>query len=1826
MDDIIKYINIGVVAILALCFLIGFARATKKSVFYLIATVVFVGGGILLSNVICDGLLSMDLSSYNINIPIGEETITFTTAKDTVIEILKVTLFGDIEVETTVAYNLLLGIVHMIFRVVWTIIVIVLSFTLFKLISDIVWLFFKPKKKDRKKIKISIFSRLGGAGIGLLKGLAYVLLLFFIVAGVASVAESVNNVSESMSSEEEVALVIVDGTATLVDLSASENNNILGEYQEIIDILLSYRDTIPGKVFGTIKIDGDSLDELMFDKFFEIDVKNNNYSIKLRQELKKVANALMEFPEILDSNISDEDLFNYLKDPVKQVKIKRAIDELSSLDIINVVMPVAIEFVVLSDTLYKDASPEIKDAVSNIKIDELRNLEYGAEFANIGYAFVDVVSLLDENNEFDFFNLDPTTVENIFNSIGDLKIVEVVAPLALSYVLTLPDLVKIFEDAGVDINELGLDQIDNYGQEIKNIGVVLAKISDLGLTEEVLNDLSKLELNDEMIEKINALTEVLFQSHILKNAVPVVAKTALSALPEEYVSIINIPSDADSDYWQAELTPLLKAGIMLLSTGLLDDSDGSDILTKLKDLTDEQIDDIAFHLASSKIITNSLNGLIDQLLSAQYDEENNLIKEGVFGNVKLVGFENPSSWTKEEISSIFKAITAIIDTGLLESSDAIATIKELEDQVIDDLATDLSSSKFITNNLSPIIATLIDNLVEGAEWNYLEASEWDKEEVSSLFVSLKKIAATDLINDPNNAFTTITDEEIDDIVESICKSKFLTNNMSVVVDMLIKELTIEGVDLTTIETSDIVWNEKELGSLLKSAKMLVGNDLQSLISMSEDEMDSIVSSKLITRIIVELIKNPSADLALIKGADLVADDMWSDTISYEVPFTYASGNITIQSSSLDVTKFYIYQNGKKLVSTENNTFDLNTLVGSTISSLPTQSEITIEGYKYGEIRHMFLAIQTICGEDTINSDKIIENITKLNEENIDTLLDSIVLSETIICQIEEFSQGENSLITIPEGELTKLNADGTKDRKAWLDTETERGELFNVLNAITIVFAGRDLNTLEFTTDIITTIEESDIDIVLKSMILNDTIIVKVEEMSREVNNVIYLPSELITTSGNIDRDKWNEASETKNLLMSFKTIFSGTSVDTNNLKLKSIIDSKDEVLKSLVITETIKQNLVKTEGIDIPENEGLSLVSLDGWKNTYNDGVVSEHGELDRILVAADLILGIDDNTDFNSFNVENIKLNDLITNKDTILKSLIISNIIREKISVANGINIPSSLSGSGLAGWKNEYLANTLVSKGELSYIIEAIDKILEVNDTTTLNSIDLDNIKVANIIEQRDNVLHSLVLTETIKTQLISLNILTLPKNHQLETSNNYVKWENTYNVDLVATRGELDALLATLEDLYSSSDGSIANIEIDYSKIFEDATQQKLIKSKVLSETIIVKLVEMKESNILSIPESDLLLEEDRSAWWHQTNGELCYFLNGISDMLTPEQKKDITNFDLQIDDIYNVLVNETSRTNVLKSYVLADTVRANFLKLDAFSGSIPTETEVGVDMNRNDSWYVINSFDTGRDIEHKELWYLIDSVNILLGDTPSLNTHTFNIDEVLNNVNMKPAYTYQSGKLVYTQDNMRTFFNSLVMQKVFADVLKPVITTGGVLDGRLVEPTLYGYLYYEHGYNTAKLAAMDLPTYNEEAFTETVEFDTKTIIEAILIMNEAGLNYDTLDQFENVNSSNLSNVLQVILSINIDKLVDSFVISRSFRGSIENILNPVFKDVYGLVYTAGLIGGTPIDQWDNVKLNNSDYAYPMSKYDAKELLKTNINTIIDNMKTVFPIA
>ena len=531
-------------------------------------------------------------------------------------------------------------------------------------------------------------------------------------------------------------------------------------------------------------------------------------------------------------------------------------------------------------------------------------------------------------------------------------------------------------------------------------------------------------------------------------------------------------------------------------------------------------------------------------------------------------------------------------------------------------------------------------------------------------------------------------------------------------------------------------------------------------------------------------------------------------------------------------------------------------------------------------------------------------------------------------------------IDVPENEdLESASLDGWKNTYDSEGLVTSRGEIDAILSSISIVLNITDETSISnISTDSIklkNVIDHSDD--VLKSKVISETIRVKLLSVDGiDIPTGEGLSSTDLTGWKNTYSEEGNVTSrgEINYLLKSIDYVINLTddtditNISTDSIKLKSVIDNSDEVLKSKVISETIRVKLLSVDGIDIPENEGLSSTDLDGWKNTYSDtGVVLTRGEINYLLKSINYVINLTDETDISSISTDSIKLKNVITYSDEVLRSKVISETIRVKLLSVDGIDIPEGegLSNTDLEGWKNIYNeAGTVTEYGEINYLLKSIDYVINLTNDTDITNISTDSIKLKNVVDNRDDVLRSKVISETIRVKLLAVDGINIPTGEGLATDG-LTGWKNTYDdLGVVQTRGEINYLLKSINYIINLTD------ETDISSITTDSIKLKtvidnsddILMSKVISETIRVKLLSVEGINI---PANEGLASDGLGGWKNiytdelvSTYGEISYLLKSIDYVINLTDETDITSISTDSIKLKSVIYNSD---DVLKSKV-----------------------------------------------------------------------------------------------------------------------------------------------------------------------------------------------------------------------------------------------------------------------------------------------------------------
>ena len=1303
VDQIILFLNLGFIAIIIICEIVGFIRGTLKSCYYMIATLLIYILGLIFMRPIVNSLIYTDVSFLNglINTDIVIETpMQFVSQL-----ILKNNPeYAFLFTEGSYSLTLVEGVVGMVVGVVYFILLIILSFTLFKIISGIVWLilkkplrkkFAKPvgqKKNGKPKYKKNIKSRSIGLGIGAVKGLLYTLLIGFIFAGLASASTSLKTIA---SEDNEVAVICIDDTFTVVELMdgsdeyVEDNQGELGEYNELLELFEGYRKTVPGKVYGCIKFGeyDTTIDEALFDSIFKI--KGENGSIRIRSELKKLAKALSNeaVKEIMSDGFDIKKLHELNEEDLKEL-----VDTLSELDLVKVVIPVGLEFITYSDALSEMLGDQNEDFQKTLeeKLPELLKIDYCQEVKSLGYVFVDVIDLLGNDivdlSKMDFFNLDQKTLNDIFDGLGNIKLLEVVAPITINYLLNTEAVKKAIEEAGFTLEDLGLTQDIDYVAELMNLPNIYEKVVALGLKRVE----GKISFSEVDYTKVEPLLEALFTSVIIKNAVPVVATTLTKTyLPDDYKGILPEEELKTVD-WENEFGPVLTAVALLLKTGILDSDQP---MQALLDLNDKDFEELGLYLSKSQLLCNNMNELLDVLLQSMD-----------FKEVEFIGLDSSKGeyWNETEIVSLFKTIKKIV-TSL---------DRQLTDLEIEELAISISSSKYIKKNLNNLINSLTRDL--GFKLAELSDEEWTVNEIFTVFKSINIISSlSDGGSIKIESFLKLSDENLSIVLES----KLIKESLKkIIVDrsqpggdlQLLKGVYEDGIDLN----GNIVysWDDVviDVNSTISGSTLTItpNNDVVRYIVYKNNRFFATTIDNLNVNLNKDEYTYSSSDEFYVKGITkngelrnafnaIAALDI-ENISSFDIDLRKVVNKKDVLFDSYILTETIVYEIRK---------YDKDTNANGVLT-IPFEYKEGGTGDWHGEdgeLNNIIISLDALLAisqsEQPVYITQLTDKINNVYIENIYEGIDDILLSKIItFTVIDEIKKLNGNGVNIPEIYMSEL--------EPWLNVydsnknKIKDGEVSRFMSGVyTSMNLSSETKTPVKSIDVNTIslnhmVNDHIIDDVLYSDVLTLTIKNKVLSFSEGSNPTLYIPVNYdVPTSKNYII--WENTYDLNGVVVTHGELnhfFEGlhyildgdaTLDNMDSLSYAGVFETEmnskgvipqDEVLKSKVISETILKKIVfeNDESIFVPENVGLDIdEDRTEWFNVYdsNDKIV-ENNELAHLINSLGKMISADQMEDLQHLDVYKIIDNTIPLfrdeeNKTLILKSYVVCETIKVKIA---------------------------------------------------------------------------------------------------------------------------------------------------------------------------------------------------------------------------------------------------------------------------------------------------------------------------------------------------------------------------------------------------------------------------------------------------------------------------------------------------------------------------------------------------------------------------------
>lgn len=847
MQLISTILDIVFLVLLVLGCLIGFCRGIFKSTYNFL---VFLG--LLITGWLISGLFVNILLDTNINITI--EGIYISSLRQSLPDIVSEidNDLGALMVEGTEAYTLVLQLIKMVAKFIFICVWLLLMFTVLKFVFWIIYLIVRPRRKneDGTKKKKKFTSRLGGALVGTVHATLLILIFCVPISGICSIGSEVTELSK----QESVAYVVPTNDDKLVVL-ANENNNNIDDYFSF------YRNSSLGKFYGSFKLGGTSIDEKIFDDVFSF--KYNSEKVRLKSELTTVVNVYNKLNNEIDGEITLESIMNLESETLYEI-----IDDISDLKLISVAIPVAAEYAINSESFKKEYGDLLGEIDSEKLLDDLKNVNYHDDFANLGKGLIDISKsgLLTAINGMGsstenislFTILDAIDEEEFTKAcekISEVGLLDIVGDFGINYLLNSKEVAKYLEKANLSIEDINLDDV-KLSNEIGSLCKVILSIKELNLSSEKDIDISKL---DE--EKINALVEALYGVEIFnKNTQLVVSVVREELLPKEYRDILP-----DGEMTCDDLKSVVKVAKVMLDSENTSIENGTIDISAL--LSQENIEMLKNEAKNSEFLTSVVDGA-GQILIDTICDTFNISKE----NINLDGV----SWV-DELDAFKDLLDVCSELGIDFNKISSVEIKfeEITDKQIEDFASAVFESKVMKNNTELILSIIKSYAGKNLE-NYIPKTLSNKEEL----VSFVKLARTMVKSSSGETIdiSAIDKDELEDALNGL-SSENIDNLLTGIVEGT-GIVSKENINLPTIDPSTEEGKE-EIKKTLEAMEVLSDiEDITSIKQLRDEQISAITSSSVATSIIVSVLEEQNQEGGALNGflaLDGIDAEDWVDS-------------------------------------------------------------------------------------------------------------------------------------------------------------------------------------------------------------------------------------------------------------------------------------------------------------------------------------------------------------------------------------------------------------------------------------------------------------------------------------------------------------------------------------------------------------------------------------------------------------------------------------------------------------------------------------------------------------------------------------------------------------------------------------------------------------------------------------------------------------------------------------------------------------------------------------------------------------------------------------
>lgn len=755
-DLIIWSLNLGILISIGLGFLVGFMRGFRKSLVFLILTVVWYTLAIIFIPIISRSLLGVNVSFLKNMLPgdFGE----ITSIKESLPVILQNAMPNQAQLfqEGSDLLEIIYGAIVLVLNIILLIVFVVLHGTVFRIINSIIWLFFKPKKKeDGEKPRK---HRLFGGLVGGVKAFLVVLLVAIPTAGLFSMVDS--------------AFTFAKAGGNDLELFAST---------EDLDFYKAYRSSFLGKTFELFKDDNDDfLDERLFDGFFNIEARfeTEKQKLRIRKDLGNMANVYKKVVEVNGSSEIDESIiYKFEKADLDYIKNK-----IVSMDLFKFIQVVGGEYAY--NYLVDNNLTEGYETL--LTKQNLKSIDLAGDLDKLMTILITLSAYDYSNVEQNIFMFSDEEVEEVLDLLVEVELLKYGLPVAVNLLFNSDQMNQVLIDNNLNKNDIIKPTSQDLLADINNFKNVYKALKSFGIEsfDEVGNILEDPEFEVEE-ESLEMLIDAIFGFEVIDKNLDFISyyiydlifngeENDLNGLFDQETFVDNFNSD--------ELKHLAMVLLTIQKSGVLGEEGNF-----LNLLREDIINSLAYHISRSELLSKAFEGMLDMLI----------------GEDEALSIEIPETVTfkgaagETEIKALLKAVGKILEGEF--------TFVDIPEEDFAELAEILTNSKIIAHNLT----TILKESFEGEEMFGVELTmpEIDlygtpgKNELVALYRLINEL------QDENNDFLgtgvfDMTEAEIDNFVDLLTDSQIVAHNLKPIIQNMLTSQggAIDELNLTIPET------------------------------------------------------------------------------------------------------------------------------------------------------------------------------------------------------------------------------------------------------------------------------------------------------------------------------------------------------------------------------------------------------------------------------------------------------------------------------------------------------------------------------------------------------------------------------------------------------------------------------------------------------------------------------------------------------------------------------------------------------------------------------------------------------------------------------------------------------------------------------------------------------------------------------------------------------------------------------------------------------------------------------------------------------------------